>query len=183
MSRSVISPREFAELCKLGKSIELIDVRTPIEFQEAHLEQARNIPLDRLNVEELLKTRGCESSEPIYVICKAGGRGQKACEKIQSSGFDNVINIEGGTMACIDAGLPVVRGRKVMSLERQVRIVAGAMVFVGALLGVFVHPGFSAISGFIGAGLVFAGVSNTCAMGMVLAKMPWNQGPPQSCNK
>jgi hypothetical protein len=73
------------------------------------------------------------------------------------------------------ADLPVVRGKKTVSLERQVRIAAGSLVLFGCVLGFFVHPLGYALSAFIGAGLVFAGVTDTCAMGMVLARMPWNQ--------
>ena len=79
-------------------------------------------------------------------------------------------------LAWVDAGLPVNRGQvKVISLERQVRIVAGSLVFIGVLLGWFVHPAFVWLSGFVGAGLVFAGVTDFCGMGLLLAKAPWNQ--------
>jgi hypothetical protein len=69
----------------------------------------------------------------------------------------------------------VVRGQKAISLERQVRIVAGLLVLVGAVLAIAVHPYFAGLSAFIGAGLIFAGITDTCGMAMVLAKMPWNQ--------
>jgi hypothetical protein len=78
-------------------------------------------------------------------------------------------------MACTESGIPVIRGKKVMSLERQVRISAGSMVVAGAALIFFVHPFWIGLSAFVGAGLVFAGVTDTCGMGMMLAKMPWNQ--------
>ena len=83
--------------------------------------------------------------------------------------------VEGGTLACVESGLPVVRGMKAISLERQVRIASGLLVLLGALLGWLVHPAFIGLSAFIGAGLVFAGVTDTCGMGMLLARMPWNQ--------
>ena len=75
----------------------------------------------------------------------------------------------------MEAGLPVVRGKKAISLERQVRIAAGSLVLLGVLLGWLVHPAFIGLSAFVGAGLVFAGVTDTCGMGMMLARMPWNQ--------
>jgi hypothetical protein len=75
----------------------------------------------------------------------------------------------------------VVRGKKTISLERQVRIVAGSMVFAGTLAGAFANPLFLIIPGFVGAGLVFAGVTDTCGMAMMLAKMPWNQAGGASC--
>ena len=74
----------------------------------------------------------------------------------------------------------MVRGRKAISLERQVRIAAGSLVVLGTALGAFVHPGFLALSAFVGAGLVFAGVTDTCGMGMMLARMPWNRAEPEA---
>ena len=173
MTVSTITPTEFAELSKQGKKIDLIDVRTPVEFQEVHLEIARNVPLDRLDPAALIQSRN-GSSDPLYVICRSGSRGQMGCEKLISGGLTNVINVQGGTMACVDAGLPVVRGKKAMSLERQVRIAAGSLVLIGVGLS-FVHPAFIGLSAFVGAGLVFAGITDTCGMGMILARMPWNQ--------
>ena len=85
------------------------------------------------------------------------------------------MSVEGGTKACEGIGLPFVRGQKAISLERQVRITAGSIVLVGVILGFLVHPAFFGLSGFIGAGLVFAGITDTCGMGMMLSKMPWNQ--------
>ena len=175
MSITTISPQCLAELCKDGKKIELIDVRTPVEYREVHVEIARNVPLDQLDVGALMQARNNPTHEPLYVICRSGSRGQQACEQFLKAGYSNVVNIEGGTIACVEAGLPAVRGKKAISLERQVRIAAGSLVLVGAVLGWFVHPGFIGISAFIGAGLLFAGITDTCGMGMILARMPWNQ--------
>lgn len=175
MSVSTISPAKFAELCQQGKKIELIDVRTPVEFREIHIGVARNVPLDQLDPVALMQARNSTSSEPLYVVCRSGSRGQQACEKFVKAGFSNAVNIEGGTMACAESGLPVVRGKKAMSLERQVRIAAGSIVLLGAGLGWFYHPGFIGLSAFVGAGLVFSGITDTCGMGMILARMPWNQ--------
>ncbi|CAN5119899.1 rhodanese-like domain-containing protein [soil metagenome] len=175
VSITVINPQEFADRCKDGKKIDLIDVRTPVEFREIHVEIARNVPLDQLDATAVMQNRSGSGNDPLYVICRSGGRGKQACEKFLKAGFSNVTNIEGGTMACVEAGLPIVRGKKAISLEQQVRIVAGMLVLLGASLGWFVHPAFIGLSAFIGAGLLFAGISNTCGMGMILAKMPWNQ--------
>jgi rhodanese-related sulfurtransferase len=185
MGVTTIKPQEFASLCKDGKKIELIDVRTPVEYREVHLDVARNVPLDQLDVNSLMQARNGSSHDPLYVICKSGGRGQQACEKFVKAGFTNVVNVEGGTTACVEAGLPVVRDKKAMSLERQVRITAGSLVLLGAILAWFVHPGFVGLSAFIGAGLVFAGITDTCGMGMMLARMPWNQCSKDSaaCNR
>jgi rhodanese-related sulfurtransferase len=171
----------LAELCGAGQAPDLIDVRTPAEFDEVHLAAARNVPLDRLAPAEIVEQRRGPANEPIYVICKSGGRGRQACEKFAKAGFTNVVNVDGGTDACVQAGLSVVRGKRTMSLERQVRIAAGSLVLLGAGLGWFVHPAFIGLSAFVGAGLVFAGLTDTCGMGMLLARMPWNQRSGGAC--
>jgi rhodanese-related sulfurtransferase len=149
----------------------LLDVRTPAEFEECHVSGAKNFPLDRLDPNALLR----DHTGAILVICRSGSRGRQACEKLREAGREDVVNVEGGTLACEQAGLPLIHGRKTMSLERQVRIAAGFLVAVGAGLGLTVHPNFAGISLFVGAGLMFAGITDTCGMGMLLAKMPWNQ--------
>jgi rhodanese-related sulfurtransferase len=169
-----ISPQQLAARQAQG-SIDLIDVRTPVEFREVHASTARNVPLDKLDPEALQNTRNGSPDEPLYVICRTGGRGTKAWQKLSDAGLTNVVNVEGGTEAWAAAGLPVVRGQQAISLERQVRILAGLIVLLGSLLAVFVHPYFAGISAFIGAGLMFAGITDSCGMGMMLAKMPWNQ--------
>ena len=175
MSIAVLKPQELAERCTKDKKIDLIDVRTPVEFREVHVEVARNFPLDQLDPAAVMQARNGSANEPLYVICRSGSRGQQACEKFLKAGFTNVINIEGGTLACVEAGLPVVRGKKAISLERQVRIAAGLLVVTGSALGYFVDPYWIGLAAFVGAGLTFAGITDTCAMGMVLARMPWNQ--------
>jgi len=174
MSVPTISPRQLADLCESGQ-IDLIDVRTPVEFRELHAAHARNLPLDRLEPVALMQARSGSRDEPLYVICRSGSRGRQACEKFLAAGFPNVVNVEGGTLACVEAGLPVVRGQQAISLERQVRIAAGSLVLLGVLLGWLVHPVFLGLSAFVGAGLVFAGITDTCGMGLLLARMPWNQ--------
>jgi rhodanese-related sulfurtransferase len=175
MSVPTISPLQLAEKCCEGRKIDLIDVRTPVEFREVHLEAARNVPLDQLDPQILTRARGGSSGEPLYVICKSGGRSLQACEKLIRAGLTNIVNIEGGTQACVAAGLPVTRGKKAMSLERQVRIAAGLLVLLGAVGSYLLHRDLIWLSAFIGGGLVFSGVTDTCGMGMLLARMPWNQ--------
>ena len=170
-----ITPTELNDVLQRDPAAVLIDVRTPAEFREVHATVARNIPLDQLTTQDVA------GKESVYVICRSGTRGQKACEKLMSGGCGQVVNVEGGTSAWEAAGLPVVRGKKTISLERQVRIAAGSLVVVGALLSWFWMPGFIWLSAFVGAGLVFAGITDTCGMGMMLAKMPWNQVRDGSC--
>jgi rhodanese-related sulfurtransferase len=153
----------------------LIDVRTPAEFREVHVETARNLPLDQLVPATVARECSSASGAPLYVICRSGSRGRQACERLEQAGVLNVFNVEGGTQACIEAGLPIVRGKATISLERQVRIAAGSLVLLGAILSWLVHPAFIALSAFVGAGLVFAGITDTCGMGLLLARMPWNQ--------
>jgi rhodanese-related sulfurtransferase len=174
MSVRTISARQLADLCK-SSQIELIEVRTPVEFRELHVAAARNIPLDRLNPAAVMHASNGNQDQPLYVICRSGSRGRQACEKFLAAGFANVAHVEGGTLACVEYGLPIIRGKKAMSLERQVRIAAGLLVLAGTLLGWLVHPVFVGLSAFVGAGLVFAGITDTCGMGMLLARMPWNQ--------
>lgn len=176
MSVSTISPKQLHDLVQAGRSVELIDVRTPVEFREVHVAFARNVPLDQLDAAKLAAGRS-GSDVPLYVICRSGSRGKQACEKFLSIGYTNIVNVEGGTLAWDQAGLPVIRGKKAISLERQVRIAAGLLVLTGSILGAFVHPYWIALSAFVGAGLVFAGITDTCGMGMMLARMPWNQVP------
>ena len=163
----------FTQLRLQSKDIDLIDVRSPAEFQTIHAQGARLVPLDKLQPREILAERG-SFDRPVYLICKSGQRAAKAREKFVAAGFSNAMCIEGGTDAWLRAGLPVVRGKARMSLERQVRIAAGSLVVISVALGVLVNPWLFAISGFIGAGLIFSGITDTCGMGMMLAKMPWN---------
>ena len=175
---ATISPRSLADLRRQGGGVTLIDVRTPAEYGEVHVDHARNIPLDRLDPRAIAAEHGVNAA-PIYFVCKSGGRSQKACEQMIAAGVQNVVSVEGGTAGCEAAGIEVVRsGRKVMSLDRQVRIAAGGLVVLGAALGYFLNPAWIGLSAFIGAGLVFAGLTDTCGMAMMLAKMPWNQARP-----
>lgn len=175
MAVRMIAAKELYEQMKGGKPVELIDVRTPVEFREVHAEGARLVPLDRLDPKAIMAERRGAAGETLCFICRSGSRAKQACEKFLAAGYDNVVCVEGGTLAWEEAGLPVQRGRKAISLERQVRIAAGLLVVLGAILGFFVHPYFIALCAFVGAGLVFAGVTDTCGMGMLLARMPWNQ--------
>ena len=171
MSVTTITPQRLHELISKGEPAELIDVRTPVEFREVHVTIARNTPLTELDAKKIAATRSTDS--PLYVICKSGGRGRQACEQIIAAGYSNVVNVEGGTQAWDTAGLPVIRGQKAISLERQVRIAAGSLVLTGAVLSHW-YPWWIGLSGFVGAVLIFAGITDTCGMGLLLARMPWN---------
>ena len=91
MSVTTISPQRLAELCKGASKVELLDVRTPVEFREVHIEYARNVPLDRLDPAAVMQGRNGNQGEPLYLICRSGSRGQQACEKFLAAGFTNVV--------------------------------------------------------------------------------------------
>jgi rhodanese-related sulfurtransferase len=168
----MISPVELQKILATQPSSAVIDVRTPIEFAEVHVPQAQNIPLDELKPSSLQLRK----DQPVYLLCRSGQRATKAAEKFSREGFSQSIIVEGGTLAWIEANLPVTRSSvKIISLERQVRIVAGSLVLIGVLLGWFVHREFFGLSAFVGAGLVFAGITDFCGMGLLLAKLPWNK--------
>jgi rhodanese-related sulfurtransferase len=175
VSVATITPRELEAIYRRGSPVDLIDVRTPVEYQEVHAEPARLVPLDRLDPKAFMKARNATKNDPVYIICRSGSRAREACEKFLAAGYDNVVSVEGGTLEWARAGLPVIRGPSMISLERQVRIAAGSLVVLGTALGGFVHPAFLALAAFVGAGLVFAGITDTCGMGLLLARMPWNR--------
>lgn len=170
-----IKPDELRRDVEAVKPLTLIDVRTPAEFARVHARGAESLPLDRLDV-AAIKARANGHDEPTYVICEAGGRSADAARRLTDAGMDHVFSVEGGTRAWEAAGLPVVRGSsRVISMERQVRIAAGALVLAGVVAAWLINPWCILISAFVGAGLVFSGVTGSCGMAAVLAKMPWNR--------
>lgn len=151
--------------------IHLIDVRTPAEFGAVHAKGAVNIPLDKLEPSALAYCNG----DPAYFICKSGIRARKAMEKLAQSGFNNMIEVEGGTDAWVKASLPVQKGQKALGLEQQVRLIVGGMALTGAGIVLAGEPMGLALVAMMGLGMVYAGITDTCGMAMVLAKAPWNQ--------
>jgi rhodanese-related sulfurtransferase len=179
---TTISPAEVHRLCAGHAGFDLIDVRTPAEFEAVHAEGARLMPLERLDPQALLSTRRGAPADPVYLICRSGARAAKARDALAAAGCAGAVVVAGGTDAWVREGLPVVRGeRAALPLERQVRIAAGLLVLLGIGLGWHVHPAFLALSAFVGAGLVFSGVTDWCGMGMLLARMPWNQRAGVNC--
>jgi len=168
-----IAPAEASALVSGGHGT-LVDVRTTAEFREIHAQGAQLVPLDVLDRKAVEAARGANAG-PLYLLCASGIRATKAAEKLRNAGLDEVVVVEGGTNAWAAAGLPVVRGRKTISIERQVRIGAGSFVLIGTVLGWRVHPAFYILSAFVGAGLVFAGVTDICGLAIVLARAPWNR--------
>lgn len=172
---TTINPTQARTQLNQGGQL-LIDVRTPAEFASEHISGALNLPLadiDEAKVNGLLESQNHQGD--ILVMCLSGKRAGMACEKLVGLS-DRLKVIEGGIEGLKQAGAETVKsGRNVISLERQVRIAAGALVFTGVVLGALVNPAFYGLAGFVGAGLVFAGITDTCAMGMLIARMPWNK--------
>lgn len=167
-----ISPQELKARLNDGDVDEiLIDVREPNEYKSGRIPEAKNIPLSNIQ-EAAHKLKGIGT---VYVHCGTGVRSADACEALAAEGV-KVVNLNGGISAWQQAGFPVVgTGKGVIPIIRQVMIVAGSLVLVGIMLGVFVHPWWYALSAFVGAGLVFAGISGICTMSYLLARMPWNR--------
>ncbi|HRK33220.1 MAG TPA: rhodanese-like domain-containing protein [Candidatus Hydrogenedentes bacterium] len=170
-----ISPTALKTLHDSNPNITVIDVRTPPEYREVHVPFARLVPLESFDAKALLADAATAGESTIYVFCQTGWRAKKAAEKIVALSQRNSAIVDGGVRAWEAACLPVVRGRKTVSLERQVRIAAGVLVTTGIVFGYLVHEIFFGLSAFVGAGLTFAGVTDTCGMGLLLARMPWNQ--------
>jgi rhodanese-related sulfurtransferase len=171
-----IAPNLLHQRREKGESLHLVDVRTPAEHAQVHVPGVQLVPLDRLDPEELSAASGFSKDQPVFLFCRSGGRATQAAQKLEKGGFTQCVVVDGGTEAWAAAGLPVNRGTsKVISLERQVRIAAGLLVLVGVVLGTWVHPAFYGLSAFVGAGLTFAGITDWCGMGLLLAKAPWNR--------
>ncbi len=171
MGQQNIQAKELQARLNAGEPIQIIDVRSASEYQSGHIPQASNVPM------EMLETRLDDLSHhhPVVLVCHSGAR---ACmtEEWLSNHHDQVAVLEGGTQAWVEANLPVVGDApKAWSLERQVRFAAGMMVLVGTILAVSLAPSWIYLAMFVGAGLTFSGITNTCGMGMLLAKAPWNK--------
>lgn len=169
-----ITTAPASELTKILESENaLIDVRTPAEFRAEHVKGAQLIPLDQLDAAAFCQEHGKDS--PVYILCQSGGRARKAAEKLAEAGHNHPVVIDGGTLAAIQANILTKKGKESISIERQVRIAAGALVFLGTLGGCFVHPALLFIPAFVGAGLTFSGITDTCGMALMLGKCPWNR--------
>ncbi|RYD60547.1 MAG: DUF2892 domain-containing protein [Verrucomicrobiaceae bacterium] len=162
----VLDPQSVQNALISGQ-VRIIDVRTPAEYGEIHIGGSFLMPLDRLDPKQV--------HGPAVLVCRSGKRAEQARQKLSSAGCGDLAVLEGGLLAWEQAGLPVKRGKATISLERQVRIAAGLLVLTGVGLGFLVHPALFGLAAFVGAGLMFAGLTDWCGMGLLLAKMPWNQ--------
>ena len=155
-----------------SEKVHLIDVREPSEYAAEHIPGAKLLPLSQFQPEQVPFQRNTK----VVLYCQSGTRSHQAAQKLMNAGYADFAQLQGGITNWKQLNYPTKINKDApISLMRQVQIVAGSLVFTGTILGAFVSPWFLILSGFVGAGLVFAGVSNTCAMAMLLAKLPYNQ--------
>lgn len=174
-----VSVHAVNQMLDAGGECQVIDVREFSEFDNERIAEAQLMPLSNFerHADEI------DHSRPVYLMCRSGNRAKQAAEKLMRRGFTDIHVVDGGMGAWANAGLPVIKGEsKTWSLERQVRFAAGTIVLTGVALGFLFTPYLFLLSGFVGAGLVFSAATDTCGMGMVLARMPWNKGPA-SCEQ
>lgn len=168
-SKQRISAHDLADQLS-EQRVTLIDVREPMEFATGHIAGSLNVPLARLQQADL-------PSGPLVLICQSGNRSAKGVQTLLERGYAYpVTDLEGGLPSWQQAGLPVRKLKNApLPLMRQVQIAAGSLVLLGLILGTWVAPAWILLTWFVGAGLVFAGVSGFCGMARLLALMPWNK--------
>lgn len=154
-----------------GKNEFLLDVRNPDEHQLSRIEGATLIPLDSIEA----KAAEIPKDRPVYVYCRSGNRSRQAIRRLETYGFNNLVNVDGGLLEYEKCGGQVVRLRRGLPLMQQVQVVAGFLTLMGTLLAWLLHPAFLLLTGFVGAGLIFAGLTGFCGMARFLSRMPWNR--------
>lgn len=152
----------------------VIDVRSAAEFEALHIRGSYNVPLPLLA--EHTHAVADRVGRRVVLVCHSGVRAEQARQRLHQIGMDTAVVLDGGAPAFDDAGGDVVRGAQRWALDRQVRLAAGALVTTSLLAAQLVSPKLRVLAGAVGAGLTFSAATNTCAMGAVLAKMPWNRG-------
>ena len=165
-----IRPDELKEALTKNQTI-LIDVRTDAEYTQEHIPGSFHVPLDTIKEH---KRALAKIGKSVTFICRSGKRATEACEAVKSAGLKNAAVLEGGMLAWTGASGTTVK-TSLWSLERQVRGVAGALALTGTVLAMAINPQWIALSGIVGAGLLFAAITDTCGMAFVLARMPWNR--------
>lgn len=157
-----------------GERFQMIDVRSPAEFAAGHIPCAANLPMDQ--VESRLDD--VHHRDPVVLICQSGRRAALT-HGLLAPHVNDLIVLEGGTAGWAGEGLPLVRSTATRwTLDRQVRLAAGALTAAGALLALAVHPLWVVVPLMTGSGLAVAGVTNHCGMAALLGRMPWNRPRP-----
>lgn len=171
MSLKSITPEVARAL--LGQGAVLVDIRGADEYAREHIVQARHIPMQQLAG----GAQPPDGATAVIFHCRSGARTQANAQALQACAKCDAYMLEGGLDAWKKAGLPVeIDKSQPLELQRQVQIAAGSIVLLGAILGAVASPWFHLLSAFVGAGLVFAGISGFCGMARLLTKMPWNRG-------
>lgn len=163
-----------------GEQVAIADVRSFAEFHTLHAVGARSHPLETFDPQRVVASfdiSGLGRDVPLYVTCQSGRRAEIAASRLIAAGYPNVTLIAGGTQAWESANLPVVRARvpSVLPLAQQTQVAIGVLLLLKTFLGVAVHPVFFALTAAIGAGLVYAGLTQNCALTRFLSRMPWNR--------
>jgi rhodanese-related sulfurtransferase len=169
----VIDSAQLRQLISDDPLIRVLDVRTGGEFDSVHIPGSYNVPLDTLaeHARDL-----AELDHPVVLVCKSGARADQAHGKLTGAGKQRLHLLDGGLDAWLASGGDVVRGSsETWAMDRQVRLVAGSISLVG-IVASLVAPKAKWLAGGVAAGLTFSAVSNTCAMGNALAKLPYNKG-------
>ncbi len=170
-SLEMVLPGRAYDLAGKDPSVKFLDVRSATEFNEAHIKDSINIPIDALAAKTGELGR---AGEKYIVLCRTGNRSAMAADMLMQSGIASVKVMDGGLLQWQKDKLPVIKGPGVISLERQVRIVAGSFILCGILLSWFVSWQFIFIAVFVSCGLIYAGITDNCMMGMLLMKLPYN---------
>lgn len=169
----VLDAATASEVVVERPEIRFIDVRTPAEFESVHIPGSYNVPLDTLS--EHRRDIGDALSGPAILVCRSGARARQAETVLRQSGMSHLHVLDGGIMAWVARGKGVQRGAQKWGLERQVRGLAGTLVFLGALGGVLLNPLIGILAVLIGGGLMFSALTDTCTMGMLLSRLPYNR--------
>ena len=156
-----IASQELGALLTEQPDLPLVDVRTPAEYRLVHVAGAKNLPLYQLSQEQLEAALGDSRNGTVFFICKAGVRSCSACRKAETFGLTDIVNVEGGTDACVRAGLPVERGSRSVLLNHRLRRTASALIVAGVVLAVVAHPLWIGLSALGGAGLLYSGLVGT----------------------
>lgn len=173
MTSTLLSPHELSARLAKG-DVTVLDVRSPGEYQAAAIDDSTHLPLDQLPAHSA-QLAG-RLSGPVVLVCRSGRRAQQAADLLVKDGASDLLVLDGGLTAWQAAGHPIRQGQGKWELERQVQLVAGSLV-LGGILASLRFPRTCFLSGAVGAGLSFAAVSNTCAMGKALLKLPYNKTP------
>lgn len=172
---AIVGVAALRDRLEKGTGCRVLDIRMPQEFEEAHIPGAYNVPLDTLREHSDEITH--QLDQDVVLVCRSGQRAAEAERTLVAAGLRQVHLLDGGMLAWQRAAGPLVRGRKRWELERQIRLVAGVLILAGAF-GSLLVPALLGVAIFVGAGLTFAAISNTCVMGVALSRLPYNRDTP-----